>query len=142
MNISAITSDVTYYGLALESPVSSIVPVLNTDDCFRHFFLNTTNQTQLSDFISQTADHVLSPFPVGLANDVGLFVANPVYSGNEAIEANFTHTDYHGTVVWSWQLAMSAAGLGRQLGRCVGDDVPGAYFVAKLSTKHNCIDCA
>ena len=37
---------------------------------------------------------------------------------------NFTNNAYHGTVVWSWQLAMMAAGLERQLDRCNSADVP------------------
>jgi hypothetical protein len=38
--------------------------------------------------------------------------------------ANWTNSAYHGTVVWSWQLAMMAAGLERQLGRCGSSAVP------------------
>lgn len=120
-NTANLTSDITYYGLALESPMlpsSPIVPVMNTDDCFRHFFLNTTNQTQLSAYLSQTADHILNPFPVGLSTEIGLFVANPAYAGNAAFEARFGTGAYHGIVVWSWQLAMMGAGLARQLARC------------------------
>ncbi|KAJ4330686.1 hypothetical protein N0V87_009796 [Didymella glomerata] len=130
-NAGNITGDVVYYGVALHGNIappnnasSSVVPLMNTDDCFRHFLLNTTNQEQLSAFLSQTADHILHPFPVGLASDVGLFVANPAYSGNTSFAAKFTRGDYHGTVVWGWQLAMMGAGLGRQLGRCDNDDVP------------------
>ncbi|KAF2850177.1 hypothetical protein T440DRAFT_479603 [Plenodomus tracheiphilus IPT5] len=127
-NTENLTSEVTYYGLALESTTltsSPIVPVMNTDDCFRHFLLNTTNQTQLSAYLSQTADHILRPFPVGLSSEIGLFVANPAYAGgNETFERSFGTTAYHGTVVWSWQLAMMGAGLGRQLGRCGGGDKP------------------
>ncbi|KAH6875035.1 hypothetical protein BKA58DRAFT_427756 [Alternaria rosae] len=124
-NVDQITSDVTYYGLALDGTLDTpVVPVMNTDDCFRHFFLDTTNQTQLTAFISQTADHILQPFPVGLSTNVGLFVANPAYAGDAGFEAGFSKTDYHGTVVWSWQLAMMGAGLARQLGRCDKDDVP------------------
>lgn len=133
-NVTSITGDVTYYGIALDGNVSppsntssSVVPLMNTDDCFRHFFLNTTNQAQLSAFLNQTADHILNPFPVGLASDVGLFVANPAYAGNSSFAGNFTRGDYHGTVVWGWQLAMMGAGLGRQLGRCSGDNNPGMY---------------
>lgn len=117
-----ITSDITYYGLARDSailPSSPVVPVMNTDDCFRHFFLNTTDQTQLSTYLSQTADHILNPFPVGLSSQIGLFVANPAYVGNSDFERRFDKSEYHGTVVWSWQLAMMAAGLGRQIGRCM-----------------------
>ncbi|KAG9256841.1 glycogen debranching enzyme [Emericellopsis atlantica] len=124
---SNITSDVRFYGLALEgnSDNQDLVKVMNTDDCFRHFLLNTTNQTQLSSFISQTADHILAPFPVGLTTDVGLFVANPAYGSDPIYSTNFTNADYHGTVVWGWQLSMMAKGLERQLGRCLAsDDTP------------------
>ncbi|KAF2628120.1 glycogen debranching enzyme [Macroventuria anomochaeta] len=130
-NTDNITGDMTYYGVALDGNVpppsnasSPVVPVMNTDDCFRHFFLNTTNQAQLSAFLNQTADHILNPFPVGLASDVGLFVANPAYAGNASFAANFSRGAYHGTVVWGWQLAMMGAGLGRQLGRCSSSNVP------------------
>jgi hypothetical protein len=125
-NADNITSDVKFYGLALDA-AGSVVPVVNTDDCFRHFFLNTTNQTQLSSFLAQTADHILQPFPVGLSTGVGLLVANPAYSTNADFQNGFSPSDYHGTVVWSWQLAMMAAGLERQLGRCVGDGQPGKH---------------
>ncbi|KAJ4359215.1 hypothetical protein N0V95_002381 [Ascochyta clinopodiicola] len=141
-NIDAITGNVTYYGVALEGNVappsntsSSVVPIMNTDDCFRHFFLNTTEQAQLGAFLDQTADHILKPFPVGLASDVGLFVANPAYAGNAAFAANFSRGDYHGTVVWGWQLAMMGAGLGRQLGRCASADVPDFCNDANLYSK-------
>jgi hypothetical protein len=138
-----ITDDVVYYGLALNGNAaspnnasSSVVPVMNTDDCFRHFFLNTTNEEQLSAFLDQTADHILKPFPVGLASDVGLFVANPAYSGDKSFAAGFTRGDYHGTVVWGWQLAMMGAGLGRQLGRCDDDNVPGASVCTGVLLNH------
>jgi glycogen debranching enzyme len=140
-NAGNITGDVVYYGVALNGNIappnnasSSVVPLMNTDDCFRHFLLNTTNQGQLSAFLSQTADHILHPFPVGLASDVGLFVANPTYSGNTSFAAKFTRGDYHGTVVWGWQLAMMGAGLGRQLGRCDNDDVPGPSLSTRVIT--------
>jgi len=124
-NADSIAGDVTYYGLALDGNVGSpVVPVMNTDDCFRHFFLDTTNQTQLTSYIDQTASHILQPFPVGLSSNVGLFVANPAYAGDAGFAAGFSKTDYHGTVVWSWQLAMMGAGLARQLGRCARDDAP------------------
>lgn len=136
----AIASDITYYGLALGGTANTpIVPVMNTDDCFRHFFLNTTNQTQLSDYLSQTADHILQPFPVGLSSDVGLFVANPAYAGATSTADGFSKSDYHGTVVWSWQLAMMGAGLSRQLGRCAGDDAPGTLHPLTLVTYTNSI---
>lgn len=105
---AVLTADVTYYGLALnniDTAGVSVVPIMHTDDCFRHFLLNTTNQTQLSAFLRQTADHILQPFPVGLSSEVGLFVANAAYAGDEGLQARFGKHAYHGTVVWSWQLA-------------------------------------
>jgi glycogen debranching enzyme len=125
--IDALKSDIKFHGLALDGKNDQpIVRVMNTDDCFRHFLLNTTNQTQLSAFLDQTADNILQPFPVGLSSDVGLFVANPAYGGDPLYAARFTNRDYHGTVVWGWQLAMMAAGLARQLGRCESSsNVPG-----------------
>ncbi|KAL1600475.1 hypothetical protein SLS60_006861 [Paraconiothyrium brasiliense] len=122
-NADQITGNITFYGLALDTD-DKPVRVMNTDDCFRHFLLNTTNQGQLSAFLDQTADHILQSFPVGLSTDVGLFVANPAYTGNKSVSDQFKNSDYHGTVVWSWQLAMMAAGLGRQLARCDSDDAP------------------
>jgi hypothetical protein len=139
-NADKITGDVTYYGLALDGTLNTpVVPVMNTDDCFRHFFLNTTNQTQLTAYISQTADHILQPFPVGLSTDAGLFVANPAYAGDAGFEQGFSKTDYHGTVVWSWQLAMMGAGLARQLGRCAKDDAPGKSKISYTFTSFSCI---
>lgn len=124
-NSEQINSSVHYYGLALEgNNGQDLVKVMNTDDCFRHFLLNTTNEAQLTFFISQTADHILAPYPIGLTTDVGLLVANPAYGGDPIYSANFTNAAYHGTVVWSWQLSMMAKGLERQLERCDGQSRP------------------
>lgn len=136
----SIDGDVHFYGLALEGNINNqdTVRVLNTDDCFRHFLLNTTNQTQLSSFVSQTADHILAPYPVGLTTDVGLLVANPAYGGQPSYSANFTNTDYHGTVVWGWQLAMMAKGLEHQLGRCAPSNATTA--ITSSTTPDFCAD--
>ena len=120
-----IDSDVVFHGLALnEGKDKPVVDILNTDDCFRLFLLSPTNGSQLSSFLNQVADNILRPFPAGLSTDAGLLVASPAYSDNEKYWAGFTNADYHGTVVWSWQLAMMAAGLERQLGRCGRDAEP------------------
>lgn len=115
-----ITSAVSFYGLALDGygDHQPVVRVMNTDDCFRHFLLNTTNQAQLTAFVSQTADNILRPFPAGLMTDAGLVVANPALSDDPSNVDLFSRSAYHGTVVWSWQLAMMARGLERQLARC------------------------
>lgn len=89
-NINNITGDVTFFSLSLEGNDNlTTVQVMNTDDCFRHFLLNTTNQPQLSAFLSQTANNILQPFPVGLSTDVGLVVANPAYGGNPVYEVSY-----------------------------------------------------
>ncbi|KAI7532718.1 hypothetical protein KC317_g19415 [Hortaea werneckii] len=116
----SITSEIVYHGLALEGNNNQpLIKVMNTDDCFRHFLLNTTNQNQLTSHLNSTAKNILAPFPVGLSTPVGLLVANPAYGGDPVYAANWTNNAYHGTVVWGWQMAMMAAGLERQLDRCV-----------------------
>lgn len=120
-----ITSDVIFHGLSLEGNNNlPIVQVMNTDDCFRHFLVNATNQTQLASFLNQTANNILRPYPAGLSNDVGLLVANPAFGSEPVYAANWTNNAYHGTVVWSWQMSMMAAGLQRQLGRCTSASKP------------------
>src|SRR6185312_3677649 len=47
---------------------------------------------------------------------VGMVVANPVFC-TPARQNLFSRNAYHGTVVWSWQQALFAAGLARQLER-------------------------
>jgi hypothetical protein len=59
---------------------------------------------------------VMRPFPAGLLTPVGVVVANPVYA-TPAIHTQLSSSAYHGTVVWSWQQAVLAAGLQRQLRR-------------------------
>ena len=81
--IANVTTNVTFHGLSLDGYNNqSIIKVMNTDDCFRHFLLNTTNEDQLSDFLAQTADHILLQFPAGLSTPVGMLVANPAYGGD------------------------------------------------------------
>ncbi|KAI1137713.1 carbohydrate-binding module family 52 protein [Hypoxylon sp. FL0543] len=120
---SELNSPVVFHGLALEGKDQPIVKVMNTDDCFRLFLLNGTDQGQLSAFLSQAADNILHPFPLGLSTDVGLVVANPAYGEGSVDVKEFTESAYHGTVVWSWQLAMMAAGLERQLERCEHEEL-------------------
>ena len=54
--------------------------------------------------------------------DIGLLVANPALASTE-VQDRFTPAAYHGAVVWSWQQALFAAGLERQLART---DLPAA----------------
>ncbi|GAM90077.1 hypothetical protein ANO11243_081170 [Dothideomycetidae sp. 11243] len=124
-NAGNITSDYVFHAISLDGYNNfSMVEIVNTDDCFRHYLLNTTNQTQLTSFVNQTANHILLPFPAGLTTDLGMVVANPALASAEeasVLHANFTNSAYHGTVIWSWQLAMMAKGLEYQIGRCSAD---------------------
>ena len=45
-----------------------------------------------------------------------MMVANPAFCA-PALQAKFSRNAYHGTVVWSWQQALFAAGIERQLRR-------------------------
>lgn len=120
----SIDDDVVFHALALDGyDAQSQVAVMNTDDCFRHFLLNTSSrisssQEQLTEFVNQTANNIRRSFPAGLRTDAGMLISNPAYGANPAYAANWTAGAYHGTVVWSWPLAMMAKGLEQQLGRC------------------------
>jgi hypothetical protein len=48
--------------------------------------------------------------------DAGVVVANPVFA-DPLIQSELTRNAYHGSVIWSWQQAVLAAGLERQLQR-------------------------
>lgn len=111
--------NVTFHAVALDGNNNlSKVEVMNSDTCFRLFLLNTTNQVQLTSFLNSTANSLRRRFPAGLMTDVGMLVANPAYGAEAVYAANWTNSAYHGTVVWSWQLAMMAKGLELQLARC------------------------
>lgn len=107
------------YALAINSTSSpEKIRISHTDTAFRLFLLNSTNDEQLTTFINATANAILRPFPAGLTTPLGAVVANPAYSGDDVVIANFTNAAYHGTVIWSWQLALMAKGFERQLERC------------------------
>jgi hypothetical protein len=87
------------------------VAVVNSDEGFDLLF----GQPDLPRLRTEVAA-VMRPFPAGLMTGVGLLVANPVYAA-PALQPLFTPSAYHGEVVWSWQQAVLAAGLQRQLRR-------------------------
>ena len=51
-----------------------------------------------------------------MLTDAGLVVANPVFADGTR-QRQLGRTAYHGTVTWSWQQALLAAGLERQVAR-------------------------
>jgi hypothetical protein len=102
---------VRFHGLALDR-AGKPIPVMNTDEGFVLLFTNPA-----PDYLEQAAENISAPFPLGLRSPVGLPVANPAYLPDAAARAKFSRAAYHGTVVWSWQQALLAAGLKRQLER-------------------------
>ena len=104
----------TFHALALNAD-GTPVPVINSDESFDLLF-GEPRPAELT-----TAVHaMMRPFPAGLMTPVGLLVANPVFAPADW-RTRFSGAAYHGTVVWSWQQALLAAGLQRQLAR---DDLP------------------
>jgi glycogen debranching enzyme len=87
------------------------VPIVNSDEALELLFATPAPAT-----LDRDVRSVIRPFPLGLLTDAGMVVANPVFA-DDGIKAHFTNHAYHGTVVWSWQQALFASGLERQLGR-------------------------
>lgn len=105
-----------FHAIALDAK-GAPVPILHSDEGFALLFANPS-PADLDTYVGA----VMRPFPAGLMTDIGLLVANPALAGSE-VQARFTPSAYHGTVVWSWQQALLAAGLERQLLRA---DLPAA----------------
>jgi hypothetical protein len=99
-----------FNALALDAQ-GQAVPIMHSDDGFALLFATPT-PAQLERAIGTVA----RPFPAGLATPIGMLVANPALASSET-QARFTNAEYHGTVVWSWQQALMAAGLDRQISR-------------------------
>jgi hypothetical protein len=123
--VASITAPVRYEGVALDA-AGKPVPVMHSDSGFVLLFSNPA-----PDYLDAVAAQIVRPFPAGLRTDVGLVVANPAFAP-DAVKAMFTRKDYHGTVVWSWQQAMLASGLKRQLART---DLPAGTRAALLDAQ-------
>jgi hypothetical protein len=103
-------SAVSFPALALTAG-NKTIPVIHSDIGFDLLFGRPASTA-----LEQGVTALLRPFPAGLLTPVGVVVANPVYAA-PAIKGKLTRSAYHGTVVWSWQQAVLAAGLRRQLQR-------------------------
>jgi len=101
---------VRFHALALDAD-GGPVPIVNSDESFELLF-GTPDPARLEAALIA----IMRPFPAGLVTDVGVVVANPAYAP-AAVQARFGKNAYHGTVIWSWQQAVLAAGLERQLRR-------------------------
>ena len=117
--------DLVVNAIALDAEYKPI-PVVNSDAGFALLFQDPP-AAQLEEFV----DGVLRPFPAGLLTDAGLLVANPVFA-DATPQRQLSRTAYHGTVVWSWQQALMAAGLERQAGR---HDLPAAMKERLLAAR-------
>lgn len=118
--VASINSPVLYHGVAIDA-AGKPVPVMHTDAGFVMLFTDPSPE-----YLDAVATHIERPFPAGLRTAVGLVVANAAY-GDAAVQGNFTRGDYHGAVVWSWQQALVASGLKRQIARA---DLPEATRTA------------
>jgi hypothetical protein len=101
---------VRFHALSLNAD-GTPVPVQNSDEGFALLFGRPT-----ADQLDLAAQAITRPFPAGLRTGAGMLVANPAFASAK-IQAKFGASAYHGTVVWSWQQALAAAGLARQLAR-------------------------
>lgn len=101
---------VSFHAVALDE-AGAPVPILNSDESFALLFL---------DMAPERVEHIVTtlmrPFPAGLMTGVGPVVANPAYAADD-LEPEFGRDRYHGTVIWSWQQAVLATGIARQLER-------------------------
>ena len=105
------------------------VPIENSDLGFDLLFGHPTPAD-----LDQATQLVSRPFPAGLRTGAGMLVANPVFA-SQALQARFGPNAYHGIVIWSWQQALVAAGLERQLAR---KDLP-ADLHTKLAHAQACL---
>jgi hypothetical protein len=99
-----------YHAIALDA-AGKPVPIVHSDEGFVLLFGKPT-PADLDAYVGA----LMRPFPAGLMTDIGLLTANPVFVDKEA-QARFLPSAYHGAGVWSWQQALFAAGLERQLTR-------------------------
>ncbi|KAK5095655.1 hypothetical protein LTS08_008049 [Lithohypha guttulata] len=135
INSNDANGAITFYAIALNGSMSALedddldtysepIPIMHTDTAFHLFLLNSTNTSSTAyarehtRFLNSTANTILRAFPAGLVTPSGMVVANPALSNSDVLIANFTNSAYHGTVIWSWQLALMAEGLHRQLAVC------------------------
>jgi len=120
---------VVEYAIALDAQRSPL-PVQHSD----HGFVLAFGQPS-QEYLRHVATRLARPFPAGLLSPVGVMVANPAFAAPDfsvvdprrledasddvrrPLRDLFTSTHYHGAVVWSWQQALLAAGLRRQLAR-------------------------
>ena len=108
--------ELRFHAVALDASGTPI-PIMHSDEGFALLFEQLDAAR-----VEEALTALMRPFPAGLMTEVGMLVANPAFCA-PALQSAFSRNAYHGTVVWSWQQALFAAGLERQLQR---DDLPPA----------------
>jgi hypothetical protein len=103
------------------------IPVMQSDEGYELLFGRPDPAT-----LERIVSVLMRPFPAGLMTGAGMVVANPVFAP-PSTQAAFTRHDYHGTVIWSWQQALFAAGLARQLQR---HDLPARVRTSLVRAQH------
>lgn len=106
----------SFDALALDD-AGTPLPVMHSDTGFALLFLTPDAAT-----LDRAITPLLHRLPAGLMSDAGMVVANAAWAP-APIRAEFGPGYYHGAVIWSWQQALMAAGLERQLART---DLPAA----------------
>ena len=120
----------SYHAISLDG-AGTALPVMHTDHGFVMEFARPSDA-----YLLLVANTITHDFPAGLMSPVGVMVANPGLApetfavtdpknlrdpsddvADVKLRQLFTPSHYHGTVVWSWQQALLASGLRRQLGR-------------------------
>ena len=119
----------SYYGIALDG-AGEPLPVMHTDHGFVMEFARPSDE-----YLVRVAATISNDFPAGLMSSVGVMVANPALAAPDTTVTDpsdlsdpkddaevplrdiFDSSQYHGTVVWSWQQAMLASGIRRQIER-------------------------
>ena len=109
--IEALPDSVVFPALTLDASQRPIA-VMHSDDGFELLF-GEPSQSELEGI----AQRITMPFPAGLRTPAGVVVANPAYLTSPELRSTFSSGHYHGTTVWSWQQAMLATGLRRQIER-------------------------
>ena len=124
--VSSLEGPLRFHAISLDEQ-GVPVPVMHSDDGFVLLFTRPS-----PDALVETLRRVLAPYPAGLLTPVGMLVANPAFAESASLRALFTRDRYHGTVVWSWQQALFAAGLAEQLER---KDLPAEARAAVLNAQ-------
>ena len=103
-------SELEFAALSLDA-AGRALPVMHSDFSFALLLAHPP-----PDALERELAHLLRPYPAGLMTGAGMLVANAAHA-DSGLRALFGADRYHGAVVWSWQQAMAAAGLARQLAR-------------------------